>query len=517
MKYSAALISCLLSFHLFAMSQTTESLTQNIPTEETSSTQQPATNDEFKLLAYNVYMLPRAISDWSPDTRAQNLLASDIFSGHDAIILDELFDNQAGATLLNGLKAQYPHQTPVLGRSKDLWHNTLGAYAATTIEDGGVAIISPWPITEQIQYIYADACGFDGSSNKGFIYAKINKHGRDFHVIGSHVQAEDSMCSTGQAAQIRSAQFQELQQFIDDKNINHQDLVFIGGDLNVNKGTAEYQNMLQTLQVNEPHYSGFDATWDPVSNAIAHYNYPDLHSEYLDYIFVSRNHGQPSVWQNQAIDLTGPRWQDNNYQFQELSDHYPVAAFAYADSTTRQQSVRPINSPYTQLSLKNQGNGKLIKIAQQNTGWMTVNGNSGDNKTEFNISNWHPNNAFCLRSGDFVEVQSQARKNYYWNWWFGGGSGNFAYYTKENDASNKLRMLILNDHGGCLKENDKVAFIDRNTSTGRDYYLTRWASGSWQDYLFMWSSSIGANETFSVQGVKDHQYQQWTDKLIYKP
>lgn len=475
-------------------------------------------NNDFKLLTYNVYMLPRAISDWSPDARAQHLLSSDIFNDYDAIILDELFDNQAGTTLLNGLKQAYPNQTPVLGRSQSGWDATEGNYGSTTIEDGGVSIISPWPITEKVQYIYSSACGFDGTSNKGFVYVKLNKNGRDFHVIGTHVQAEDSLCSTGQAAQIRLGQFQEIQQFIEDRNINTEDLVFIGGDLNVNKGTQEYQNMLEALQVNEPHYSGYDATWDPKSNGIAHYNYPDLHSEYLDYIFVSRNHAQPAVWQNQAIDITGPRWEDDNYQFQELSDHYPVAAFTYADENTRTQSERAVNTPFSQLTLRNKGNNKLIKVNPNNaTDWMTINGTAVNSETQFNISNWHPKNAFCLRSGDWVQIESNRHQNHYWNWWLGGGNGNFAYYPKSGDATNKLRLLIQNDHGGCLKSGDEVVFMDRDTRSGSDYYLTRWASGSWTDYLFMWSSSIGANETFVVDGVKAPQYEQYGSKLIYAP
>ena len=108
--------------------------------------------DDLKLLAYNVFMLPGAVSDYGQSERAELILQSDVIDGHDAIILNELFHNSASQVLLDGLKNQYPNQTPVMGRGYDGWDETLGSYSSTTPEDGGVAIISRWPIEEQIQF-----------------------------------------------------------------------------------------------------------------------------------------------------------------------------------------------------------------------------------------------------------------------------------------------------------------------------------------------------------------------------
>src|SRR5690554_1897301 len=116
---------------------------------------------------------------------------SDMIKGHDAVILQELFDNNPADALLNGLQAEYPHQTPVLGRTTSGWDATLGAYSNATIEDGGVAIVSRWPIEEKIQYVYKEGCGADYLANKGFVYARINKNGSSYHVIGTHAHAED--------------------------------------------------------------------------------------------------------------------------------------------------------------------------------------------------------------------------------------------------------------------------------------------------------------------------------------
>jgi sphingomyelin phosphodiesterase len=500
----------------------------NTPTasKATTSTPAPAESpvessglayaDNFRLLSYNVYMLPPLFAgNWNHEGRAQMIPQSEVVKGHDAIMLQEVFDNGPSTTLLNGFKAEYPYQTPVLGRTRDGWNQTLGAYANASPEDGGVAIVSRWPIEEQIQYVYKDACGADYLSNKGFVYARIDKNGADYHVIATHAQAEDNSCSD--PAVTRKSQFVEIQNFIAGHNIPADEVVFMGGDFNVIHHSDEYPDMLETLQVSAPDaFAGFDTSWDPKSNGIAAYNYPDLPSEYLDYIFVSRNHAQPSHWHNQSLDVTSTNWKVGNYRFQELSDHYPIAGFSYANEDTRTESFRAVNQPYDDVQFQNKANGQFIKIDRNNSsGWLTVKGNANDSGTRFNLDNWYPKNrAYCIRNDDYIQVQGNDRAGSYWNWWIRGGSGNYAYYIKNNDASNKLRIRILNDDGDCLKNGDQVAFVDRNTVNGYDYYLQRWPSGSWQDYFFLCSNSIGDNETFTVN-MGQAQKQDWSSKLRY--
>lgn len=515
-----AVSATLTSTMAFAMSDSPSSQ------PSTNSSAEPANNssnissglayaDDFRLLAYNVYMLPEALANWNHEGRAQLIAQSEVVQGHDAIMLQEIFDNGPAATLLNGLKAQYPHQTPVLGRTKDGWDATLGAYANASPEDGGVAIVSRWPIEEQIQYVYKNGCGADYLANKGFVYARIDKNGANYHVIGTHAQAEDGACDDPAAT--RKTQFIEMQNFIAQHNIPADEVVFMGGDFNVIKGSTEYPDMLETLQVSDiDTYGGFETSWDPESNGIAAYNYPDLPSEYLDYIFVSRNHAQPSHWHNQSLDVTSTNWSVGNYRFQELSDHYPIAGFSYANAETRTESFRAVNNPYQGIQLQNKANGKFIRIDPNNdNGWITVKGEANDPATVMNMDNWYPKNrAFCIRNDDWIQVQGAMREGSYWNWWLGGGGGNYAFYTKPDDASNKLRIRILNDDGDCLQNGDQVAFVDRSSANGVDYYLQRWPSGSWQDYLYLWSNSVGDNETFTVH-MGQAQKQDFTPNLRY--
>ncbi|BAZ51578.1 hypothetical protein NIES4103_42350 [Nostoc sp. NIES-4103] len=293
--------------------------------------------NDFKLLTDNVYMLSTKLyPNWGQEQRAGLIAKSDYIKDYDVVIFQEAFENTASNKLLSGLRSEYPHQTPVLGRTKKGWDSTLGNYSnGLLVEDGGVAIVSRWPIKEKVQYVFKESCGADFYSNKGFVYVKLEKNQRFYHVIGTHTQAEDRVCGRGKPAEIRSSQFREINKFIRDKNIPPNEIVFIGGDLNVNRNnSSEYRRMLASLEVDEPKdYAGFTATWDPTTNSIARYNYPNSPGEYLDYILISKNHAQPNFWYNQASDVHSPEWTvtsyGQTYKYNDYSDHYPVAAFAY--------------------------------------------------------------------------------------------------------------------------------------------------------------------------------------------
>lgn len=290
--------------------------------------------NDLRLLSHNVYMLSQNLyPNWGQVQRADLIAEANYIKGHDVVILNEIFDNEASNRLLNGIANQYPNQTPVLGRSRSGWDATQGRYSDLTPEDGGVAIVSRWPIEEKIQYVYSQGCGADWNANKGFVYVKIKKNGYFYHIIGTHMQSDDERCSAGQAALVRKSQMNEMKQFIAKKNISLNEVIFIGGDLNVIKDSPEYDFMLTHLNVKTPTaYTGFSSTWDPTTNGIANYNYPNLGPQYLDYIFVEKSHAQPNHWYINALYVKSPKWTVTSwwrtYTYDDYSDHYPVAGFA---------------------------------------------------------------------------------------------------------------------------------------------------------------------------------------------
>ena len=57
--------------------------------------------------------------------------------------------------------------------------------------------------------------------------------------------------------------------------------------------------------------------------------------------------------------------------------------------------------------------------------------------------------------------------------------------------------------------------LNQITVNGVDYFLQRWPNGTWQDYLYLWSDSVGDNETFTVHMGEPHK-QDFTPNLRYE-
>lgn len=272
----------------------------------------------LSILTHNVAMLPAIAGGKANATRAELIAGADYVRGHDVVVLQEAFDNGPSDALKSRLASQYPYQTPVLGRSRSGWDETLGSYSALTPEDGGVTILSRWPISHRAQYVYADGCDADWFSNKGFVYTRLDVDGHPMHVVGTHAQAEAALCSD--AAATRKRQFTELDGFLDGLRIPADEPIVIAGDLNVIKASPEYDAMLSTLDVTDPWYAGHPYTWDPETNPLA----SSGGREHLDYVLFRRGHPQPRGWTNTTLTPTSPPWSAGGTTYTDYADHYPV-------------------------------------------------------------------------------------------------------------------------------------------------------------------------------------------------
>ncbi|MFJ6424432.1 sphingomyelin phosphodiesterase [Streptomyces hydrogenans] len=287
----------------------------------------------LKVLTYNTFLFSKTLyPNWGQDHRARAIPAAPYFQGQDVVVIQEAFDNSSSDALKANAAAAYPHQTPVVGRSKSGWDATGGAYSATTPEDGGVTILSKWPIVRKEQYVYKDACGSDWYSNKGFAYAVLDVNGSRVHVVGTHAQSTDPGCSAGEAAQMRSRQFKAMDAFLDAKNIPAGEQVIVAGDMNVDSRTPEYATMLADAGL-----SGADArtghpySFDTELNSIAADRYPDDPREDLDHVLYRAGNARPANWTNHVVLESTAPWTVSSwgtkYTYTNLSDHYPVTAF----------------------------------------------------------------------------------------------------------------------------------------------------------------------------------------------
>ncbi|MGW7609904.1 sphingomyelin phosphodiesterase [Streptomyces sp. NPDC054766] len=293
-----------------------------------------ATTPSMRVLTYNVFLMSENLyPNWGQDHRSAEIPKTSFFRGNDVVVLEEAFDNTASDALKSAAAAEYPYQTPVVGRSRNGWDATGGSYSSTTPEDGGVTVLSKWPILHKEQFVYKDACGADWWSNKGFAYVVLNVNGIKVHVIGTHAQSTDSGCGTGEAASMRSRQFKAIDSFLDARNIPVDEQVLVAGDLNVDSRSAEYASMLADADlVGADSRTGHPFSFDTQENSIALDRYPTDPREDLDYVLHRAGHARPVVWKNDVVKEQCAPWTvsswGTDYTYTNLSDHYPLSASA---------------------------------------------------------------------------------------------------------------------------------------------------------------------------------------------
>ena len=250
------------------------------------------------VLTCNVYM-PPIVAPGMAERAAQ---LSKPLKGHDVVLLQEAYSDGAREALLAGLARDYPYQSRVLGRDSGFR------------QDGGVAIVSRWPIEHEFQLPFADLCGgSDCLADKGVLYARINMAGRRLHVFATHLQS-----GRGNGA-IREKQLQRLRGLIDAMRLPADEPVLIGGDLNVDRlgdpddGFAMLARVLNARHPDAPANDRHRPTFDPARNTLAS---GGNRAKYLDYVLYSERHLRPFMAFNRVRELA--------VDDAPLSDHFAV-------------------------------------------------------------------------------------------------------------------------------------------------------------------------------------------------
>ncbi|WP_371666502.1 sphingomyelin phosphodiesterase [Streptomyces sp. NBC_00289] len=279
----------------------------------------------LNIVSSNTMLLPSVVVDqWAQDFRGGLIGTSSYTQNHDVVVFQELFDNSASNILQNKMKAQYPYQTPVIGRSTSGWDSTQGDYSFFTPEDGGVGVMSRWPITKKVQFIYNESCGNDSLSGKGFAYVRLNVNGTAVNVIGTHLQSDDDGCDASEPARVRTAQLREIRAFVDKLKLPASEEVVYAGDMNIDRYRPEYSTLLSTLNAAAPSFAGVPYTMDPATNSIAKARYTGEPRQWLDYILFSNSHARPATWTNTGLNVHPHTWTLNDTQYYDYSDHYPI-------------------------------------------------------------------------------------------------------------------------------------------------------------------------------------------------
>ncbi len=278
----------------------------------------------LNLMSYNVFMRPLPLFPDDDQVARANRIA-DYVHDMDAIILQEVFDNDTRATLLSNLATEYPYQTDILDDP------------GNPLEDGGVVIVSKWPIESEDQYLWGDTCWEDDcTANKGVMYASINKLGKKYHIFGTHMDAFNDI----EDVDTRKEQLVEWKNFIDGKGIPQDEAILMGGDFNIDKFAnkwGEYDSLWGNFAAHEPAYLGFYSTWDPLFNI---YNAGEPYDpEYLDYVLNRADHRMPiSATNNSLLHRTD---HIDLWRIFDLSDHQPIwGRFVFAEDCLMPENVQ---------------------------------------------------------------------------------------------------------------------------------------------------------------------------------
>ncbi len=267
---------------------------------------------KLTVLTQNAYMRPSELFFDDQDTRKNYY--DDLLHNYDAIIFQEMLDDDVRADMLAQLSAEYPYQTQVVDVPN---HSSLDP-----IQDGGVLIISRWPLETEDQYLFGSTCNMeDCTAYKGFKYGRFNKLGVRYHIFGTHMDAFNDIDDVN----TRKAQLQMAKNFIAAKNISTAEAVLFGGDLNIDKLTnkwGEYDSLWTDFfgAVMPDYIGGINASWNTQTNTYLE-GTGDA-PEHLDYVLAMKSHLRPSSSSNEVTpyrSVADPMW--NKF---DISDHYGV-------------------------------------------------------------------------------------------------------------------------------------------------------------------------------------------------
>lgn len=366
----------------------------------------------LKVLSYNVFMRDQIPNEvpfvkniiFKNEERARLIARLIAQSDYDVVVLQEAFDDEARNEIIKILSTEgkFYHRTWVVGYSDEFDLHTVGGVVSSTLgvvfsagvgiftggpklpkSDGGIFIMSRWPISLQGQIIYRDSIKVfeDARAKKGVTWALIQKEGTFFNVFGTHTQAGSASTQPGSTPtqtdpgqgsvrpwgqppapeagdppqgqagpprpwmspgpeEIRRKQLKEFRKMVDGVGLRWMPAFFAGdfnidfcfeGDRQQGVCSAEERNgMFDILQAGMPQdISRLTYTSTPENDLKAATSPDDKRRTVLDYVTVSRGHLQPLRSSVETVKFQSPWTIPPTLlppgRFNDLSDHFGVA------------------------------------------------------------------------------------------------------------------------------------------------------------------------------------------------
>ena len=255
----------------------------------------------IKVLSWNIQMLPDFFSPFSEllrknqKDRLPEIMKYLYRSDYDIIVLQEVFDANIKRKMKRFLRIKYPYiQMPV--NRKIGWKGT-----------NGIMVLSKYPMKYVDHIIYDAAEGYDAATNKGCVLVEIDINGDKWFVAGTHLQA------SGQ--HIRDLQYKQIKTKIISPYLKDDLPFLLAGDLNTEKGSVSYSNMLSLFKLNNtdilderPYTSDTTNSWKSSGE-----------SKQIDYVLYDL----PEVFKISNHYIIRPSMVYENKKM-DLADHYGI-------------------------------------------------------------------------------------------------------------------------------------------------------------------------------------------------
>jgi endonuclease/exonuclease/phosphatase family metal-dependent hydrolase len=256
------------------------------------------TSIELNVLSWNIYMLPaRTFMNTAQKKRAQ--LIADTLSKcqYDIIVFSEAFHPKARHILARELKPIYPYQSEVGNQKFGLKTNS------------GIWVLSRFPLKMLGEIQFESCAGADCWARKGAMLLSIEKNGKTFQILGTHLQSDED----AQRDNIRCQQYQAIYQQLLLPQQQQGIPQIIAGDMNT---IATYSQMLQMLNAQDTQQGEINYTWTT----------PDYgkHQFLFDYI-LTRPNGTTILEQHSQRTQFRHEWKLRKKNYLDLSDHYGLA------------------------------------------------------------------------------------------------------------------------------------------------------------------------------------------------
>lgn len=254
----------------------------------------------------------------------------------DVLVLQEVFTENSFEFLTTELAISYPYHTEVVGQDCESadWTSVAGNCQKNTWKgNGGVFILSRWPIEEKHAYIYQAgriSKTFDFLAQKGVVYASISVVGQgrtqQIHVLGTHLQADS------ESHDIRMLQLKEMRRWFDKFEVAKSEAVILAGDFNVSSNDPlKFAELLKQTRSRLVFSEGAIGSKSPSTNRYLNMISSSKIEKTLDFILYRTDHLIPDIEPTLGVmnfKSAGP-WQGQRLfsdpvEMNDLSDHYPT-------------------------------------------------------------------------------------------------------------------------------------------------------------------------------------------------